>query len=53
MASLEIQKFQSIETDFDINVEGCIACKNHVFIGRICVTDFNGFKVYKLDILEI
>ena len=48
MASLEIQKFQSCEVDYDISVEGCIACANHVFIGRMCVTDFNGFKVMKL-----
>ena len=48
MASLEIQKFQSIEVDFDLNTEGCISCANHVFVGRLCMTDLNGFKVYKL-----
>ena len=48
MASLEIQKFESIEVDYDINVEGAITCANHVFIGRLCVTDLHGFKVYKL-----
>ena len=48
MASLEIQKFQSCEVDHDLSVEGCIACANHLFVGRLCVTDLNGFKVYKL-----
>ena len=45
---LEIQKFQSIEVDYDTNVEGCIACANHLFLGRLCVTDSNGLKVYKM-----
>ncbi|HIP10924.1 MAG TPA: hypothetical protein EYG65_14475, partial [Rhodospirillales bacterium] len=48
MASLEIQKFQSIEVDHDLAVEGCIACANHVFVGRLCISDYNGFKVYKM-----
>ena len=45
---LEIQKFQSIEVDHDTNIEGCIACANHFFVGRLCVTDVNGLKVYKM-----
>ena len=48
MASLEIQKFQSIEVDFDLITDGCISCANHIFVGRLCMSDLNGFKVYKL-----
>ena len=46
--TFEIQKFQSIQVDHDLDIEGCFASANQVFFGRLCLADQGGLKLYKL-----
>ena len=46
--TFEIQKFESIQVDHDLEVEGCFASANQLFFGRLCLADNDGLKLYKL-----
>ena len=51
--AFEIQKFESVQVDHDLDVEGCFASANQGFFGRLCLADNNGLKLYKTMLGEI